>query len=102
MIVEVGLFRIDPQRSSEFEGVAKDIRDVFGRGVDGLRFFELRSAIEDRGRWAVLAGWDAVEDHRRFVGSPEGERQRDLLSGFMIGEPEVFHMPFRPSGVPWA
>jgi hypothetical protein len=99
VIVEVGLFRIDPERSLEFEEVAKDIRDVFGRGVGGLRFFEMRCAIEDRGRWAVLAGWDAVEDHTRFVGSPEGGRQRDLLNRFMIGEPEVFHVPFRPSGV---
>lgn len=99
MIVEVGLFRIAPDRAEEFAPVAQDIRAAFARGIGGLRFFEMRSAIEDAGRWAVLAGWEAVEDHERFVASVEGERQRVLLGRFMVGDPEVFHMPFSPSGV---
>ncbi len=92
MIVEVGLFRIDPQRAEEFAPVAQDIREAFARGVNGSRFFEMHGAIEDPGRWAVLAGWEAVADHERFVASPEGERQRALLGRFMVEAPEVFHI----------
>lgn len=92
MIVEVGLFRIDPNRAEEFAPVAQDIREAFARGVDGLRFFEVQPAVEDRGRWAVLAGWESVADHERFVASAEGERQRSLLGRFMVADPEVFHI----------
>ncbi len=92
MIVEVGLFRIDPDRGDDFAPVAQDIRDAFTRDIPGLRFFEIGAALEDPGRWAVLAGWDAVADHERFVASAEGARQRELLGRFMLGEPEVFHI----------
>ncbi len=92
MIVEVGLFRIEPGRADDFAPVAQDIRHAFTAGIPGLRFFEMSAAIEDPGRWAVLAGWDAVADHERFVASAEGERQRGLLARFMVGVPEVFHI----------
>lgn len=98
MIAEVGLFRIDAEDAAEFAPVAQDIRDAFARGVEGLRFFEMRAALEDPCRWAVLAGWEALEAHERFVASAEGERQRELLGRFMISPPEVFHLPFSPSG----
>lgn len=101
MIVEVGLFRINPSRVDEFAPVAQDIRDTFARGISGLRFFELSATIEDAGRWAVLAGWDAVSYHENFVGSPEGARQRDLLGRFMVGDPEVFHISATDRGA-WA
>lgn len=92
MIVEVGLFRIDPGRADEFAPIAQDIREAFARGVTGVRFFEIHAALEDPGRWAVLAGWEEVADHERFVASPEGERQRELLGRFMVDAPEVFHI----------
>ncbi len=93
MIVEVGLFRIDAERAGEFAPVADDIRGAFARGgIPGLRSFQLAPALEDAGRWAVLVGWDSIDDHRRFVASPEGERQRGLLGEFITGDPEVFHL----------
>lgn len=98
MIVEVGLFRIDAQRVTDFEPVAQDIRSAFTRGIDGLHFFHLRPSIEDPGRWAVLVGWESVDDHQRFVSSPEGDRQRELLEQFMLATPEVFHLSVDQAG----
>ena len=92
MIVEVGLFRIEPSRSEEFAPIADDIRRAFGPHIPGLRSFHMASALEDPGRWTVLVAWDSVADHERFVASAEGRRQRDLLERFMIDEPEVFHV----------
>lgn len=99
MIVEIGLFRIDPARSDEFAPVAEDIRGAFARGgIDGLRSFQMGHAIEDRGRWAVVVGWDSTDDHARFVASAEGERQRALLERFMMETPEVLHYRFESDG----
>jgi heme-degrading monooxygenase HmoA len=92
MIVEVGLFRIDPSRSAEFAPFADDIRRAFGPHISGLRSFHMASAVEDPGRWTVLVAWDSVADHERFVASEEGHRQRDVLERFMTDQPEVFHM----------
>ena len=93
MIVEVGLFRIDRGGVAEFEPVADDIRSAFaGGGIRGLRSFHMAHAVEDAGRWAVLVGWDSIDDHERFVASAEGERQRVLLGRFMTDAPEVFHV----------
>jgi heme-degrading monooxygenase HmoA len=93
VIVEVGLFRIEPGRAPEFAPVAEDIRAAFARGgIPGLRFFRMDTAMEDAGRWAVLVGWDSVTDHRAFVASAEGKRQGMLLDRFMIDRPEVFHL----------
>jgi heme-degrading monooxygenase HmoA len=94
MIVEIGLFRIDPARLDEFEPVAQDIRDAFAQGgIPGLGSFHIAHAIEDPGRWTVLVRWGSVIDHERFVASPEGQRQRMLLAEFMTGPAEVFHIP---------
>jgi heme-degrading monooxygenase HmoA len=91
--IEVGLFRIDPARVDEFDPVAADIRAVFARGdIPGLRSFRISSAVEDPGRWVVLVEWDSIDDHGRFVDSPEGQRQRILLRRFMTEEAEVFHV----------
>ena len=93
MIVEVGLFRIDPARAPEFAPVAEDIRSAFGRGeIPGLHSFHMAPALEDQGRWVVLVAWDSVTDHESFVASTEGERQRVLLAQFMTEDPEVFHV----------
>jgi heme-degrading monooxygenase HmoA len=93
VIVEVGLFRIDRGRAGEFAPVADDIRAAFGRGkIPGLRSFHMAHAVEDVGRWTVLVGWDSISDHRRFVTSDEGERQRALLGSFMTETPEVLHL----------
>ena len=93
MIIEVGLFRIDRERVDEFLPAADDIRTAFARGpIPGVHSFHMDSAVEDSGRWVVLAAWQSIGDHERFVASPEGARQRDLLSRFMIDEPEVFHL----------
>jgi heme-degrading monooxygenase HmoA len=93
MIVEVGLFRIDPARAEEFAPVAQDIRGAFARGdIAGLEAFHIAPAIEDPGRWTVLVTWGSVADHERFVASPEGERQRVLLGRFMTEPAEVFHV----------
>jgi heme-degrading monooxygenase HmoA len=93
MIVEVGLFNIDPERAGDFHSVATDIRSAFARGgIGGLRSFHIAPAVEDPGRWAVIVGWATLDDHRRFVASAEGERQRELLAEFMTGDPEVFHL----------
>ncbi len=93
MIVEVGLFRIPPERTAEFAPVADDIRRAFAAGgISGLRSFHLAAAIEDPARFTVLVAWDSVDDHRAFVASAEGVRQRGLLAGFMLGETEVFHV----------
>jgi heme-degrading monooxygenase HmoA len=93
VIVELGLFRIDQARADEFEPVAADIRGAFARGgIRGLRSFHIASAVEDVGRWAVVVGWDSIDDHRRFVASAEGERQRALLGRFVTADPEVFHL----------
>jgi hypothetical protein len=91
--MEVGIFSIDPARAGAFAPVAADIRSAFVRGeIGGLRSFHLAPAIEDVGRWAVLVGWDSIDDHARFVASEEGQRQRTLLVRFVIGEPEIFHL----------
>jgi heme-degrading monooxygenase HmoA len=93
MIVELGLFRIDPKRAGEFEAVAADIRAAFEQGgIPGLHSFHIASAVEDAGRWAVLVGWESIDDHRRFVASAEGDRQRELLEEYMTDDPEVFHL----------
>jgi heme-degrading monooxygenase HmoA len=93
VIVEIGVFWIDPGRAGEFDQVAADIRSAFRRGgIPGLRTFHIAPSVEDVGRWAVLVCWDSVDDHRRFVASTEGERQRDLLGRFMTVEPDVFHL----------
>jgi quinol monooxygenase YgiN len=93
VIVEVGLFRIDAGRADEFAPVAADIRAAFDRhDITGLGSFHMAPAVEDPGRWAVLAAWTSVDAHRRFVESAEGHRQRALLSAFMTDEPEVFHL----------
>lgn len=92
MIVEIGLFRIDPGRVDTFAAVADDIRGAFTSGIPGVRFFRMEPAIEDQGRWAVLAGWDSLADHERFVASAEGVRQQRLLGAFMVGDPDVFHL----------
>jgi heme-degrading monooxygenase HmoA len=99
VIVEIGLFRIDPARSDEFAPVAEEIRGAFARGgIDGLRSFRMGHAIEDPGRWAVIVGWDSSDDHARFVVSTEGERQRALLERFMVEAPEVLHYRFENAG----
>jgi heme-degrading monooxygenase HmoA len=93
MILEVGLFRIDPARAEEFAPVAERVRAAFARGgIRGLHSFRIGAALEDPGRWTVLVGWDSVLDHRQFVASAEGRRQRELLDRFMIEDPEVFHL----------
>jgi heme-degrading monooxygenase HmoA len=93
VIVEVGLFRIDPGRADDFAPVAADIRDAFKRGgIVGLRSFHIAHAVEDAGRWTVLVGWDSISDHRQFVASDEGQRQGMLLGRFMTERPEVFHL----------
>ena len=93
MIVEIGLFRIDPRRTRDFEPVAADIRSAFERGgIHGLRTFHMAPTLEDPGRWSVLVCWDSVDDHREFVSSNEGVRQRHLLDGFMTSDPDVFHL----------
>lgn len=93
MIVEVGLFRIDPGRTDEFAPVAADIRAAFEREeIAGLRSFHMAPAVEDPGRWAVLVAWTSIDAHRRFVESIEGRRQQGLLGSFMTGAPEVFHL----------
>jgi hypothetical protein len=46
MIVEVGLFRIDPARSGELAPVADDVRGALARGVPGLRWVEMRPGLE--------------------------------------------------------
>ena len=93
MIVEIGVFEIDPGRAGEFDPVAADIRSAFDRGgIPGLRTFHLAPTVEDVGRWAVLVCWDSVDDHRRFVASTEGVRQRELLGRFMTADPDVFHL----------
>jgi heme-degrading monooxygenase HmoA len=91
MIMEVGLFRIDPSRAEEFEPFAEDIRRAFAGEIAGKHTFHMRPALEDPGRWSVLVSWDTVEDHRRFVASVEGVRQRDILARFILGETEVLH-----------
>jgi heme-degrading monooxygenase HmoA len=92
MIVEVGLFRIDPARGDEFAPHADGIRRAFEEDIPGKRSFHMASALEDPGRWAVLVAWDSVADHERFVASAEGRRQGELLQRFMVDEPEVFHV----------
>jgi heme-degrading monooxygenase HmoA len=93
MIIEVGLFRIDPTRADEFAPIADDIRKAFARHViPGSRSFHIDHAVEDAGRWVVLAAWNSIGDHERFVWSDEGERQRALLEDFMVEPPEVFHL----------
>jgi heme-degrading monooxygenase HmoA len=94
VIVEVGLFRIPPDRTGAFEPVADDIRRAFAAGgIGGLHSFHLAEAMEDPARFTVLVAWDSVVDHRAFVASAEGARQRDLLAGFMVeGQTEVFHV----------
>jgi heme-degrading monooxygenase HmoA len=93
MIVEIGLFRIDPRRTGQFEPVADDIRSAFARGgIPGLRSFHMTPTVEDVGRWAVVVGWDSVEKHERFVASAEGQRQAGLLARFMTEQPDVFHL----------
>jgi heme-degrading monooxygenase HmoA len=93
MIVEIGLFRIDPRRVGEFAPIADDIRGAFGRGgIPGLRSFHMAPTVEDVGRWAVVVGWDSVGEHEQFVASAEGQRQVALLAQFMIEEPDVFHL----------
>ena len=72
MIVEVGLWRIDASRG-DFAPVADDIRDAFARlPIPGLRSFHMGPSVEEPARWVVVVVWDTVEDHRRFVASPEG------------------------------
>jgi heme-degrading monooxygenase HmoA len=93
VIVEVGLFRIPPERTVAFEPVADDIRRAFAAGgIGGLRSFHLAAALEDPSRFTVLVAWNSVDDHRAFVASEEGVRQRGLLLDFMAGETEVFHV----------
>jgi hypothetical protein len=90
MILEVGLFAIDPPRAGESAPVASDIRAAFARDVEGPHFFELQRAIEGPGRWTVIAGLDAPDDHKRFVASHEGVRQRHLLA--KLGRPDALHL----------
>ena len=91
MIVEVGLWRIDASRG-DFAPVADDIRDAFARlPIPGLRSFHMGPSVEEPARWVVVVVWDTVEDHRRFVASPEGVRQRHLLAPFMVGDSDVMH-----------
>jgi heme-degrading monooxygenase HmoA len=92
MIVEVGLFGIEPSRVEAFAPIAEDIRRAFAPGIAGLRSFHMANALEDPGRWVVLAAWDSVDDHARFVASDEGWRQRALLERYMVDDPEVFHV----------
>jgi heme-degrading monooxygenase HmoA len=93
MIVEIGMFRIDPRRAAEFEPVADDIRGAFARGgIPGLRTFHMAPTVEDVGRWAVVVGWDSVGEHEQFVASVEGQRQAGLLARFMTEQPDVFHL----------
>jgi heme-degrading monooxygenase HmoA len=93
VIVEVGLFRIDAARADDFAPVAADIRAAFeGGAIAGLGSFHMAPAVEDAGRWAVLVAWASVDEHRRFVESPEGRRQQALLASFMTDAPEVFHL----------
>jgi heme-degrading monooxygenase HmoA len=93
VIVEIGLFRIDPRRAGEFDPVAADIRSAFERGgIPGLRTFHRAHSVEDVGRLAVLVCWESVDDHRRFVSSTEEARQRELLEGFMTIDPDFFHL----------
>ena len=76
-----------------FAPVADDVRAAFERrGIPGLRSFHMAPAAEDGGRWAVLVGWASIEDHRRFVVSDEGQRQRALLERFMTGDVEILHL----------
>jgi heme-degrading monooxygenase HmoA len=95
VIVEVGLFRIDPVQLAEFAPVADDIRRAFAAGdIVGMRSFHMAPAIEDPGRWAVVVAWDSTESHEKFVASAEGMRQRLLLERFMTEAPEVLHYAF--------
>jgi heme-degrading monooxygenase HmoA len=91
MIVEIGLWRIDASLG-DFTPIADDIRDAFSRlPIPGLRSFHIGPSVEEPARWVVVVVWDTVEDHRTFVASPEGVRQRELLAPFIVGDPDVMH-----------
>jgi heme-degrading monooxygenase HmoA len=93
VIVEIGIFRIDGSRADAFAPITDDIRRAFAsKPINGLRSFRMAPTVEDATRWSVLVSWDSLADHERFVASAEGRRQRLLLEGFMLGEPDVFHL----------
>ncbi|MCU1490995.1 MAG: Antibiotic biosynthesis monooxygenase [Acidimicrobiaceae bacterium] len=93
MIVEIGLFRVEPSSLDSFQPIAQDIRRAFAeQSIPGLGSFHMGPALEDPSRWTVIVAWQTLQDHRSFVASPEGQRQQKLLEPYMSETPEILHL----------
>jgi|SRR5580704_4072144 heme-degrading monooxygenase HmoA len=101
MILELAILNVRHGESRQFEEAFAEAKSVISsaRGFDHL---ELRRCVEEPDRYALLVGWDHLEDHTEgFRKSEAYQLWRSLLHHFYEPFPVVEHYePFVEVGRP--
>jgi heme-degrading monooxygenase HmoA len=90
MVFEHAILSIHPGREAQFESVFTDAPAIFAR-ADGCHGIELRRCIEVPSQYEAIVGWDDVETHDRFRGSPLFSEWRGLVGQCFAAPPAVQH-----------
>lgn len=91
MVLEMAVLHVKPGRSSDFQKAFKIAEPIISSAA-GYIAHEIHRCIEDPDRFLLLVRWQTLEDHtRRFRGSADYQRWKELLHHFYEPFPEVMH-----------
>lgn len=91
MYLEIAQIDVKPGLETEFEaGVGKAV-PIFKR-AKGCRGVELQRSVEKPSRYRLFVTWETVENHTiDFRGSADFQEWRKLVGHCFVGTPEVEH-----------
>lgn len=90
LVHEVARIMARPGHTEAFERAVADAAPLFRR-AGGARTLLLQRAAEDPLEYRLVVGWESIEDHKGFRGSPDFDRWRALIADTVSGIPEVTH-----------
>lgn len=82
MITEIFVFKIDPEKDTEFEQMYTGAAPVLRR-QPGYQSDRLMRAIERPDEYILAVEWSSVEAHQAFIAAPDYPEMDGPFSGFV-------------------
>lgn len=84
MILERVEFRIQPGKEDEFSATvdADVLKLLHGEGCRSVQFGR---GVENPDKFMLLVGWDSIEKHKAFIGTPDHQKFGTLIRPFVAG-----------------
>lgn len=91
MVTEITIFTALPGKEEELgQGIIKGIEAI--RRHPSCVSASATRCVEQPGRFMLTAVWSSLEAHMKdFRNSPNFTEWRSHITGFFVGQPEVFH-----------